>query len=232
MNPAWLPVVAVQGLWLRSTLRLASAPGGGTSGTAGGPAGPPLRLAVLGDSTAAGCGVTGDDEAFAAGFAREISARTRRPAHWEAVGQFGATARRIRFRLAPRLGDDLDIVVLLAGANDVMAGRGPARWRDDLTGILADLADRTHRVVVAGIPPFRRFPSIPARLAHYLSERADALDAVSREVCAQNPKRTTFISSPAGTPPPEFFSADRFHPSALGYRLWAQDIAAHVTPAL
>lgn len=231
MNPVWLPVVAVQGLWLRSTLRLTSAPGGGTSGIAPGPAGTPLRLAVLGDSTAAGCGVTGDNEAFAAGFAREIAARTRRPADWEAVGQFGATARRIRFRLVPRLGDDLDMVVLLAGVNDVMAGRGPASWCDDLTGILTDLAHRTHRVVVAGIPPFTRFPSIPARLARYLGERADALNEVSREVCGRNPERTAFIDSPAGMPPPEFFAADRFHPSALGYRLWAQDVAARVIPA-
>jgi lysophospholipase L1-like esterase len=231
MNRVWLPVVAVQGLWLRSTVRPASTPGGGTSGTVPGPSEAPLRLAVLGDSTAAGCGVTGDEEAFAAPFAREVAARTGRPADWQAVGQFGATARRIRFRLVPRLGDDLDVVVLLAGANDVMAGRGPDLWRDDLTGILAALAGHTRQVVVAGIPPFTRFPSIPARLARYLGERADAFDAVSREICGRDPQRTTFIDPPGGTPPPEFFAADRFHPSALGYRLWAQDVAARLVPA-
>ncbi|GAB3838628.1 hypothetical protein GCM10027610_042960 [Dactylosporangium cerinum] len=198
VNPLRLPVVAVQGLWLRSTLRLASAPGGGTSGTAPGPTGPPLRLAVLGDSTAAGCGVTGDDEAFAAGFAQEVATRTRRPVDWQVVGQFGATARRVRFRLVPRLDDDLDTVVLLAGANDVLAGRGPSLWREDLTGILADLSHITHQVVVAGIPPFGLFPSIPATLGRYLGERADALNAVSREVCGRNPRTTTFIGSPPG----------------------------------
>jgi lysophospholipase L1-like esterase len=231
LNPVWLPVVAVQSLWLRSTRRLTSAPGGGTSGAAPGPDGRPLRLAVVGDSTAAGCGVTGDDQAFAAAFAQEMAARTGRPANWEVVGQFGATARRVRFRLVPRLSDDLDMVVLLAGANDVMAGRGPALWREDLTGILTDLVDRANRIMVAGIPPFRRFPSIPAKLAQYLGERADALNAVSREVCARQPQRTIFIGPPAGTPPPEFFGADRFHPSTFGYRLWAQDVAARITSA-
>ncbi|MDG4793005.1 SGNH/GDSL hydrolase family protein [Micromonospora sp. WMMD1082] len=232
MNPAWLPVVAIQGLWLRSTLRLASAPGGGTTGTAPGPAGTPLRLTVLGDSTAAGCGVTGDDEAFAAVFAREIAARTGRPAHWQVVGKVGATARRVRFRLAQHVDDDLDMVVLLCGGNDVLAGRRPASWRDDLTGILTDLAHRTDRVIVAGIPPFTRFPAIPGKLAHYLGERADALNAISQEICSRNPERTVFIGPPAGTPPPDFFGADRFHPSTFGYQLWARDAAARVTLAL
>ncbi|GAA1657678.1 SGNH/GDSL hydrolase family protein [Actinoplanes couchii] len=228
MNPVRLPVVAVQGLWLRSTLKLASTPGGGTGGSVPEGSGTPLRLTVLGDSTAAGCGVTGDEEAFAAGFAREVAERTGRPVDWQAVGQFGATARRIRHRLVPRLDDDLDLVVLLAGANDVMAGRTPDMWRDDLTAILGELAARSHRVLVAGIPPLTRFPAIPSTLARFLSERAAALDAVSREVCAQNPGRTTFVDSPAGTPPPGFFSGDRFHPSALGYRFWARDVAAQV----
>ncbi len=232
MNPVWLPVVAAQGLWLRSTLRLASAPGGGTSGSAPGPAATPLRLAVLGDSTAAGCGVTGHDEAFAAVFAREIAERIRRPVDWQVLGQFGATARRIRFRLVPHIGENLDMVVLLAGANDVMAGRGPALWRDDLIGILTDLAHRVRHVVVAGMPPFAQFPAIPAKLGRYLGERGDALDTVSRQVCGRHPERTTFVGSPAGTPPPGFFSADRFHPSALGYRLWAENVAARAIPAL
>ncbi|MFD4208600.1 SGNH/GDSL hydrolase family protein [Micromonospora tulbaghiae] len=224
MNPVWLPVVVLQGVWLRSTLRLASAPGGGVSGTVPGPGAEPLRLAVLGDSTAAGCGVTDGEEAFAASLAQELAARTRRPVGWQADGQFGATSRRIRFQLVPRLDDDLDLVVLLAGANDVLAGRGPDLWREDLTGILAGLTRRAHRVAVVGLPPFTLFPAIPATLARYLGERAAALDAVTREVCWDHP-RTSFIDQPAGTPPPDFFSIDRFHPSTHGYRFWARDVA-------
>ncbi|GLY03111.1 SGNH/GDSL hydrolase family protein [Actinoplanes sp. NBRC 101535] len=226
MNPLWMPVIAAQALWLRSTLQPATDPGGGTSGTAPGPAGTPLRLAVVGDSTAAGCGAAGDEEAFAAGFARELATRTGQPVDWRVVGQYGATARRIRHRLVPQLGDRLDMVVLLAGVNDVMAGRGPDQWHDDLTGILDDLVTRTARVVVAGLPPIDRIPVVPARLAHYLGDRAAALDAVSRQVCARNPERTTFAGASTGAPPPGFFGADRFHPSSLGYRWWAQEVAA------
>ena len=64
-------------------------------------------------------------------------------------------------------------------------------------------------------------PALPATLARYLSERARTLNNISQQICAQNPGRTTFISSPAGQPPPGFFSSDRFHPSAEGYALAA-----------
>ncbi|MFC0529202.1 SGNH/GDSL hydrolase family protein [Phytohabitans kaempferiae] len=229
MNPMLLPLVAAQGLWLRATIKPAPEAGGATNGTVPGVSGAPLHLAVVGDSTAAGCGATHHTEGFAAALAQRLAADTGRPVAWETVGRFGATARRIRHQLVPRLGDDLDLVVLLAGANDVMAGRSPAQWRDDLTAILTDLTGRARQVVVAGNPPFTKFPALPATLARYLSERADTLDQVSRRICAQNPDRTAFISSPAGQPPPEFFGSDRFHPSALGYRLWAEDLAARLT---
>jgi len=45
----------------------------------------------------------------------------------------------------------MDVVVLLAGVNDVLGRRTPAQWGDDLTGIIDDLAGRTDRVVVTGI---------------------------------------------------------------------------------
>lgn len=31
-----------------------------------------------------------------------------------------------------------------------------------------------------------------------------------------------------GVPPADFFASDRFHPSAAGYRLWAEVVADHL----
>lgn len=205
---------------------------GPTTGTAGDASRQPLRLAVLGESTAAGCGVDTHDDGFPGCLARELAARTRRPVTWDVVGQHAATARRIRHRLLPRLGQDLDVAVLLAGVNDVLTRRAPGQWGDDLVAIVDDLADRAEHVAVTGIPPFQAFPSLPATLARYLAERAAALDEVARQVCAAQP-RVTWVSStdllpallPAG---PDFFARDRFHPSASGYRRWAQAVAEHL----
>lgn len=228
MKRLQLLIALVQGMWLRSTLKLAPPAAGPACGTVGTGSGPPLGIAVVGDSTAAGCGVDNHDEGLASCLAREIGTRTRQPVRWQAVGQFGATARRIRYRLLPRVGEDLDVAVLLAGANDVMSRRSPDQWRDDLSAIVDDLAERADHVVVAGIPPFALFPSMPAILGRYLSERAAALDEVTRQICGAR-SGTTWVPT-IGVPPADFFASDCFHPSAAGYQLWALVVADHLAP--
>lgn len=207
---------------------MASPAAGPTSGTTGDRSGPPVRIGIVGESTAAGCGVVVHDEGFPGSLAREIAIRTGRPVSWEVVGQFGATTRRIRYRLLSQLGENLDVAVLLAGANDVLTRRTPEEWSDDLAAILDGLARRAKHVVVTGIPPFQRVPSFPGVLGRYLGERATSLDEAARRVCATRP-RTTWISSTV-VPPPGFFADDRFHPSAFGYRHWAQAVADHLAP--
>jgi len=228
VNTLLLPIVAAQGMWVRATIKMASPAAGPTSGTVGDPSRPPVRIAVVGESTAAGCGVDTHDDGFPGWLARELAARTRRPVRWEVVGQHAATARRIRYRLLPRLGEHLDVAVLLAGGNDVLAQRTPGQWGDDLAAIVDGLADRAEHVAVTGIPPFAEFPSLPSTLRRYLAQRAGAFDEVSKLVCAQRP-RTTWISStdilPIG---PDMFAHDGFHPSAAGYRRWAQAVADHL----
>lgn len=226
MNRLQLPVAAVQGMWLRSTIKLAPPATGPTHGTMGKRSRPALRIAVLGDSTAAGCGVRTHDEGFTGSLAREISARTQRPVDWQVAGQFGATARRIRYRLLPEISDELDAAVLLAGGNDVMSGRSPDEWGADLAAITDDLMGRADHVVIAGVPPFALFPAIPPALGRYLSERAAALDEVSRRVCAVRPGATWVTMTEI--PRPEYFAFDRFHLSAAGCRRWAQVIADHL----
>lgn len=224
MNPLLLPIVAAQGRKVRSSTELLPPASGPTRGTTTSEeaSGVPIRIGVLGESTAAGCGVDTHEEGFAGSLARKLAMQTRRPVDWEVVGQHGATARRIRYRLLPRLGERLDVAVLLAGVNDVLTRRTPDQWGEDLAAILEGLGIRARRVVVSGVPPFDAFPSIPTTLGRYLTERAEAVDTVSRRIVAQFP-HAAWISAHEFTPMTlEFFARDRFHPSAVGYDRWAQ----------
>jgi lysophospholipase L1-like esterase len=187
-----------------------------------------MSIAVVGESTAAGYGVDSHDLAFAGCLARELAVRSGRRVRWAVVGQDGATARRIRHRLVPQLGRDLDLAVLLAGANDVLSRRSPRQWGDDLTAIVDDLANRARKVVVTGIPPFELFPALPRTLARYLAEGAATLNAVSRQVCGDHPRATWIGASDGLDIGPEFFGPDRFHPSTVGYERWARDVARQV----
>jgi lysophospholipase L1-like esterase len=152
----------------------------------------------------------------------------RRPVTWEVVGYDGATATRIRYRLLPQLGENLDVAVLLAGVNDVLGRRTPAQWREDLAAIVDDLDGRAKHVLVSGLPPFRSFPSLPTTLGRHLGERADALDAVSQEVCAEHSRATWMSATDIMPMGPDFFARDGFHPSPVGYGLWAKAAADQI----
>lgn len=233
MNPLLLPIAAAQGRRVRSRTELLPPASGPTHGTTAADeiSGSPMRLGVLGESTAAGCGVNTHEEGFAGRLARELSGRTGRPVSWEVVGQHGATARRIRYRLMPQFGEDLDVAVLLAGVNDVLTRRRPDQWGEDLAAILEGLTTRARRVVVSGIPPFDDFPSIPTTLGRYLAARGEALDAVSRRTIDQFPRASWVDAREFAPIGPDFFARDRFHPSAVGYERWAQATAEHLARA-
>ena len=130
----------------------------------------PLRITVVGDSTAAGCGVDNNDDGFAGNLARALALRSGRSVQWQVHGRPGDVIRDFRRHLLTEVGGDLDLVVVLVGVNDVLA-RTPARvWGHELTAVVAQLATRSRRVAVAGIAPFERFPSLPTTLAHYLRD--------------------------------------------------------------
>ena len=226
MNPLLFPVIAAQGLWVRYRTEVLPPAGGASSGSVtelG--AGNPVRLAVVGESTAAGCGADTHDEAFPGALARELATRTGRPVSWDVVGQYGATSRRIRHRLLPQLGENYDLAVLLAGANDVLGRRRPSDWADDLAAVVDDLAARAEQVVVVGLPPFAAFPSLPWPLSDYLAGEAAGLDAVAAQVCADH-SRTTWVSSTGVLRiDPNFFARDGFHLSSCGYGQWAEVVA-------
>lgn len=228
ISPLLLPVIAAQGLWVRTTVRAAAGPTDEPSGTVTGSDLSRLRLAVVGESTAAGCGVDRHTDGFAAALAGEMAARTGQAVDWLSAGRYGATARRIRTDLLPVVGSGFNLVVVLAGVNDVLTHRRPPQWHDDLSGLLDDLRGRTTTIAVTGIPPFTLFPSLPAALARYLAGRAAALDRMSEKACS---RRAVFVPADFDTVPPDFFSADRFHPSAAGYRHWAVSVAERLEGA-
>lgn len=101
-------------------------------------------------------------------------------------------------------------------------------WSDDLAAIVDDLADRATSVVVVGTPPFGEFPSLPGALARYCAERSAVIDRASARVCAERPRVTWMNSTDIMQITPDFFARDGFHPSAHGYRLWAQAVADHL----
>ena len=221
------PVLLVQGCRLRrDTPRLADAAGPG-SGTLDVPASrsgeTPLRLLVLGDSTAAGVGVDSQHEALPGNLAHSLSAHYERGVQWTAIGKNGATAKDLLSDyIDAATADSYDVVFLTIGANDALTIRSRAAFVRDLRTVLARLraASPDAVVLMSSLPAFFRFALLPNPLRWNLYLHSRSLEAGARAVVAAEPG--AFMSPP---PPPYtdgFFADDEFHPSAVGYRDWAE----------
>lgn len=227
--PLLAPLLAWQGKRVRARIPRLPEAAGPTSGSASGQ-GRMLRLAVLGESTAAGVGAERHEEALAGFLAEEVARHTGREVHWTVVARNGVTAGVVRRELVPRVaqGDPPDAVVVAVGVNDLLQLRPMRTWQREAEAMLSAIRAEVGQVpvVLAGMPPVHRFPSLPQPLRGVLGLRARAMDRVLRDEAqvaprAQHvPARASFEAG--------FSAADGFHPSSAGYRAWARILARYV----
>ncbi|MBO2459988.1 SGNH/GDSL hydrolase family protein [Actinomadura violacea] len=236
------PVLAVQG-WrtVRRTPRLDPASGAehglvpapgdgrGAGAAAGGPdPGAVFRLVVVGESTAVGVGAAEHARALPGFLAEALAARLRRAVAWSVTGRNGATAR-VTARLARGAAAEhgpADLVVATVGINDLIRRRSLRHWAADVADLVAVLRGGygDAAVLVAGMPPVHRFPALPRPLRTVLGDRARTMDRITREA-ARAGGAVHVPMDEAMARDRRLFAADGFHPSADGYRTWADDLA-------
>jgi lysophospholipase L1-like esterase len=208
--------------WAGSTPADGSVVGGASMATATGTQAVPLRMLVLGDSTAAGVGADTQDDALPGTLARELVARWRRPVSWRAIGENGATARDLRERFIDEAtAESFDFIFLTVGANDALGLRARGAFGRDIRALLAQLREANPQAIImmSSLPAFKRFVLLPNPLRWNLYLHSQSLEAEARGIVAGLAR--TIMSPP---PPPYtegFFASDLFHPSAQGYRDWA-----------
>ncbi|MEA2192186.1 MAG: hypothetical protein QOI73_2307 [Solirubrobacteraceae bacterium] len=197
--------------------------------------GPPLRLVVLGDSTAAGRGAP-YEQGIAVASARHLSERRRVTLTNLAVsGARLGDVRRDQLPQAARLRPD--VVLLAAGANDVTGVTRLGSVRDHLRAISAGLrrARCDVAIVLTASPDVGSAPRLmqPLRMVAGLRTKQlnGAVEDVVRErglVLAPLAKRTgrRFRADRS------LFAADGFHPSTAGYAVWMPVIEAALDHAL
>ncbi len=227
MNPVALLLAAAQGARLRRATEILPPAAGPTGGVVPGPGdSAAVRLLVIGDSTAAGVGAANHEEAIAGSLARLAAEDVRAAVQWRVIAQSGATSRRVRHSLLPELegSDPFDLAVVLVGVNDVLARRHLDQWQEDVAAVLAGVTARAGLVVMTGLPPFDRFPSMPRTLGRYLTGRGRRLDEVAERLCRDEEQVLWIDSAGLLADDAEFFARDGFHPSATGYQRWAHAI--------
>ncbi|CAE6936187.1 SGNH_hydro domain-containing protein [Pseudomonas marincola] len=237
LSPVVLPMAV---LTRRKALRLMPA-AGEQAGVAGAAlAGEPLRLLVLGESTAVGVGVSCMQLALAGQLAGAMSQRFSRPVAWQVCGENGITAAKLHQRYVsqrmlsqgalpqrvttPAAGPH-DLVVVLLGVNDTTHLSSLKRWQASLQQIVHSLQHHAQttadRVVFSGVPPLQHFTALPWLFRRLLGLRAAMLDRAMREAATATGAQYLALDMDFAA---HLMAVDGYHPSAAGYRLWADNL--------
>lgn len=197
---------------------------------------PVLRLAVLGDSSAAGVGAATHEDALAGQLAITLAGLTGRAVSWRAIAESGATTSRVGAELSRGLTVPLErwrpeVVVIAVGVNDLLRWRSLAAWRADLTELFGQVRRYAPNAVVvaSGLPPVDQFPLLPALIRLVAGYQVRRMDRVLAEVAAQTGNHHAPLF---GASNESWFAVDGFHPAPTGYRAWSRILALAVADRL
>lgn len=184
------------------------------------PGGCPITLVMLGDSTSVGYGVRTADELPGVIVARGLAAHLDRPVRLRSHGLTGARTADLPRQLELCFADDPAIVVILIGGNDLRDRVPPWRSAAQLGQSVGTLTERGVPVVVGTCPDFGVITAIPQPLRRVLSTwslRLAAMQERAVDAAGGRPVALARLVSPQFVGHPDYFAADRFHPSGAGY---------------
>lgn len=190
--------------------------------------GAPLKLLIVGDSSAAGVGVSTQDQALAGQLGRALAATLQRPVEWQLHARTGLATRDALTMLQampPGSVGAADIAVVVLGVNDVIS-RVPVRRALADRAALADWllhALPVGHVLFAPLPPMGRFPLLPQPLRALIGADARRHDA-ALAAWAGGRDDVTHWPIPLDLTP-ALMAVDGFHPGESLYRLCAQALA-------
>jgi lysophospholipase L1-like esterase len=187
----------------------------------------PLRLLVVGDSSAAGVGTDTQERALAQPLARALARTLARPVAWQLVARSGICAEEAARLVRESPPMPADVVVTAVGMNDVTGQRAHRFVRDvaELWSAASELTGARYGVF-AGLPPLHALPAAPQPLRWYLGRYAMALDAALQAWVA--PQAHLGYCSLQWASRPEWIAADGFHPGPAGYARWSALMADKV----
>jgi lysophospholipase L1-like esterase len=196
----------------------------------------PIRVAVLGDSSAAGYGVALPRETVGALIAAGLAEELRRPVDLRCFAVVGAESVHLGPQVQRALAERPDVAVICVGGNDVTHRvRVPFAVRHLVEAVRA-LRAAGAEVIVGTCPDLGTIRPIqpPLRwLARHWSRQLAAAQTIA--VVEAGGRTVSFrdLLGPAFEADPDrMFSSDRFHPSAEGYAAAAAALLPTVVAAL
>lgn len=190
--------------------------------------GKPISILFLGDSSAAGVGVTDFKHCVAGRLPFLLKDATGRPVYQRTAGNNSATAGQLRDFVVPNLEpNDYDYVVLSVGVNDAKNFHTASKFKNEFGTLLYALQARfpSSTIVWQNLLDMEGIPILPSPLKKILGIRSRLLREKGRQLCME---RSALAPESNWQPLAENFSNDGFHASAEGYRIWAEELANYL----
>ncbi len=221
-----VPILLVQGLWVRRSVPKIAEAKGPREGVVG--RGKPIRILVAGDSSAAGVGAPVQDQALMGCLLSRLAADFT--VHWQLIANTGWSTPDLRRFLNTVPETSFDVVLTATGVNDITSRQSLSACLLEQIKLVKLLRERlaARHILISGLPPVHRFPSLPEPLRGCVGDRAKRLDNAIRSWSREQPDCDHIrLDFPVGT---ENMAPDGFHPGPGIYALWA-DAAAVVIRA-
>lgn len=211
-------------------------PEDGTGWYGRGRPGPALKVALLGDSTAAGYGVDRVEETPAALFASGIAEHADRRVYLRSFAVVGAQSSDLRAQIEAALPIEPDVAIILIGANDVTHVVRPSQSVANLAEGVRRLRAAGVEVVVGTCPDLGTIKPIAPPLKHVARTWSRRIAAGQTIAVVEEGGRTVSLGSILGpdfaAAPAVLFGPDQFHPSASGYAAMTAAILPSVLKAV
>ncbi|MEV8511255.1 SGNH/GDSL hydrolase family protein [Dactylosporangium sp. NPDC051484] len=198
--------------------------------------GEPIRLVVLGDSSAAGYGAERPSETFAAAVAAGLAEQRQQPVQMRCVAVVGSESKGLPPQVEVALRQKPDIAVICVGGNDVTHRVQVRTAVRHLVNAVRALRAAGVEVVVGTCPDLGTIRPIQPPL-RWLARRWSRQMATAQTIAVvEAGGRTVSLGDLLGelfyAEPDRMFSFDRFHPSGAGYLAAAQAVLPTVVAAL
>lgn len=209
-------------------------------GRYGAGAGTSLRIAILGDSAAAGLGAERPEDTMGAIIANAVHAASGRPVVLTNHAVVGAQTKDLDTQINRALSAPPHLAVIMVGANDLthlvpsqVSGRRLAK-------AIRRLKDNGIAVVMATCPDLGAIHPFPNPLRSVMRSASRNLAQRQIQVSRENGATPVALGAILGPQfdawPEVFFAEDQFHPSSNGYRAAAELLIPavlhelHITP--
>ncbi len=183
--------------------------------------GEPLRMVVLGDSSACGLGVEAPHQTPGAMLASGIAECADRPVDVIVVAVVGAQSSHLSGQVEQIAHTSPDVAMIMIGANDVTHRVRPPTAVRHLDHAVRRLRELGAEVVVGTCPDLGSVEPVPQPLRWIARRASRQLAAAQTIAVVEAGGRTVSLGDVLGpefaASPSEMFGPDRFHPSVAGY---------------